>query len=388
MKIAWITRAAAYTGGAERHIADVVSLLAERGASNYLLYELDAPMDSAFVSLFSGAFPQVELARQLEFLAPDVIYVHQVSGRRTLEVLADTGIPSLRFFHDHAPFCLHVHKYTTIGHRSCSRVLGPYCSFPCLGPVNRRSGFPPVSLRTLGAARAELRANMRLNACAVGSVHMKDHLVAHGFPPAAVRVLPMFTKLPDQDPPVERERGLLLFVGALLRGKGLDVLLSALARLGPECRLRVAGSGHQEGMFREQAARLGVAERVEFLGRIGRSELDTQYRAASCVVVPSREPETFGLVGLEAFRHATPVVASRVGGIGDWLLEGKTGYGFPSGDAEGLAAVLRRLLDDPVAALATGRAGRELLLACFTPERHATALMDLLGIVIRSRGQS
>ncbi len=388
MKIAWITRAAAFSGGAERYIADVAGLLAERGAVNHLLYELDAPVDPAFVSLFSGAFPRVELRRQLEALAPDAVYVHQVSDRRTLELIADTGIPSLRFFHDHAPFCLHVHKYTSIGKRTCSRVLGPYCYFPCLGPVNRRRGFPPISLRSLGAARAELRANMRLSAAAVGSVHMKDHLVAHGFSPAAVRVLPLFTKAPTADSPDAREKGLLLFVGALLRGKGLDVLLAALPALDAPWRLRVAGSGHQEGLFRKQAAALGIADRVEFLGRIGREELDLQYRAASCLVVPSREPETFGLVGLEAFRHGTPVVAARVGGTGDWLIEGRTGFGFPSGDPAALAKVLARVLADRAAALATGMAGRALLSSRFTPEKHAEALLDLLSAVIRSGSKS
>jgi len=206
---------------------------------------------------------------------------------------------------------------------------------------------------------------------------MKDHVVAHGFSPAAVRVLPMFAAPPDQGPPATRTPGLLLFVGALLRGKGLDILLDALATL-PEARLRVVGTGHQQGMFQDQAARLGVADRVEFLGRLPREALEDHYREATCVVVPSREPETFGLVGLEAFRHGTPVVAARVGGTGDWLQDGRTGFAFQSGDAAALAGVLAALLADPGRARGMGLAGRELLVTRFTPARHADALADLL----------
>jgi glycosyltransferase involved in cell wall biosynthesis len=391
MKILWITKGAAFVGGAERHIADVVPLLTARGASNYLLYAVDSPVDPEFVALFDGAFPQVDVPRQLRELAPDCLYIHQVAGCAAVDELADAGIPAVRFFHDHAPFCLRGYKYTTLGHQTCSRTLGPYCLVPCLGPINKVPGFPPIHIRTLRAARAELAANRRFDTFAVGSVYMKDHVVAHGFAPAAVRVLPMFAPAWDDDPGAtasdldeHRDPNLLLFVGALLRGKGLDILLAAMALLPRTVRLRVAGSGHQEAMFRAQAETLGLGDRVEFLGKVKRPALERHYRTAACVVVPSREPETFGLVGLEAYRHATPVVAARVGGTGDWLHEGVTGYGFPSGDAAALAEAIRKVLADPAAARALGEAGRTLAATRFTAEHHATALWNLLEYTIRS----
>jgi glycosyltransferase involved in cell wall biosynthesis len=391
MKILWITKGAAFVGGAERHIADVVPLLTARGASNYLLYAVDSPVDPEFVALFDGAFPQVDVPRQLRELAPDCLYIHQVAGCAAVDELADAGIPAVRFFHDHAPFCLRGYKYTTLGHQTCSRTLGPYCLVPCLGPINKVPGFPPIHIRTLRAARAELAANRRFDTFAVGSVYMKDHVVAHGFAPAAVRVLPMFAPAWDDDPGAtasdldeHRDPNLLLFVGALLRGKGLDILLAAMALLPRTVRLRVAGSGHQEAMFRAQAETLGLGDRVEFLGKVKRPALERHYRTAACVVVPSREPETFGLVGLEAYRHATPVVAARVGGTGDWLHEGVTGYGFPSGDAAALAEAIRKVLADPAAARALGEAGRTLAATRFTAEHHATALWNLLESTIRS----
>ncbi len=396
MKILWISKSASFVGGAERSIADVAPLLAPRGGRNFLLYDANAQVDPEFVSLFEGAFPLVDVERQIRDIRPDILYVHQLSGKRVTDALSDTGVPIVRFFHDHAPFCLHVHKYTTFGKHTCVRTLGAYCIFPCLGFINKTSGFPPVRIHTLSSAWAELESLKRFNAFAVGSVYMKDHVVAHGFSPASVRVLPMFSpawekfdKSFDKDADAGntsqvRQKNTLLFVGALLRGKGLDTLLEAMSRLPSEIRLKVAGGGAQEGMFREQVTKLGLGDRVEFLGKIKRIDLENHYRTATCVVVPSRDPETFGLVGLEALRHATPVVASRVGGTGEWLLEGVTGYGFTSGDSEALAAAIAKVIGDPVASATLGEAGRNLAMTRFTAEKHADALWNLLESTIRT----
>ncbi len=396
MKILWITKTASFAGGAERYVADASKLMEARGARNWLLYDPDHRIDQDFASLFSGVFPRVESARQIASIAPDVLYIHQIPGVRATRELADSEVPAVRFFHDHAPFCLRGHKYTGFASRTCTRTLGAHCIVPCFGALNRSRGLPPVRIRTLASARRELAENRRFRAFAVGSVYMKDHVVAHGFAPAAVRVLPMFTSQGDSpgkdgDPapslgiPGARDPGRLLFVGALLRGKGLDILLRALALLPGTVRLSVAGSGAQETLFRTMAGRLGIPDRVDFLGRIPHAALATHYRSAACVVVPSREPETFGLIGLEAFRHGTPVVAARVGGIGDWLVEGRTGSGFEPGDAGDLAAVIARTLADPDRAAATAAAGADLLSTRFTRERHADALAELLEAAVSDR---
>lgn len=393
MKILWINKSASFVGGAERSIADVAPLLVPRGARNYILYDANAQVDPEFLSLFAGAFPMVDVERQLIDLKPDILYIHQLSDNKTVDIIADSAIPVVRFFHDHAPFCLHGHKYTTLGKYTCARTLSSYCVFPCLGFINKTLGFPPIRIRSLSSAWSELESLKRFNSFAVGSVYMKDHVVAHGFSPAAVRVLPMFSPVwnksgetcaETEDASQNRRKNMLLFVGALLRGKGLDVLLKAMSHLPKELRLTIAGSGHQEGMFREQIKRLGLSERVEFLGRVKRVELENHYRTATCVVVPSREPETFGLVGLEAFRHSTPVVASRVGGTGEWLLEGVTGYGFPSGDSKALSAAIGKVMQDPSAAAILGEAGRKLVMTRFTAEKHAEALWNLLEQTIRT----
>ncbi|MBP7126484.1 glycosyltransferase family 4 protein [Myxococcota bacterium] len=394
MKVLWIHRSAALLGGAERVVRDSAGLLA-RGdpahpgkdpADQHLLYDPAVPLDPAFAEPFRTAFPWADIPRQIEALDPDVIYLHQ-ADLREVEAVARSGRPSVRFLHDHSLFCLRRHKYTALGHRTCTRPLGIHC-LPCLGFLERREGPLPVGIRTLARAREELDAHRGLTALAVGSRYMKDHAVMHGFPPASVEVLPLFVPPPEAPAAPSRDPDLLVFLGALTRGKGLDLLLRAMTRLPREVRLRVIGSGPQQGWLQETAARLGVDPRVEWCGSLPRETVADHLGQSLCLVVPSREPETFGLAGLEAFRQGTPVIASRAGGVGEWLLEGRTGLAFPPGDWRALARAIEELRRDPERARGMGQAGRELLEQRFLPQHHARALRDLLERVAATGGKA
>jgi glycosyltransferase involved in cell wall biosynthesis len=172
---------------------------------------------------------------------------------------------------------------------------------------------------------------------------MANHVVAHGFDKAKVHAIPLYaTAPPDGEGSPEREKDLLLFAGQLIRGKGLDVLLHAMLKLGQSARLIVAGTGRQGKLFETMCDQLGLRHRVQFVGRLSRDQLHLLYRRATVVVVPSRYPETFGLVGVEAMSHGTPVIATTVGAIGEWLEDGCTGPAFHLTIAPALATPLVR----------------------------------------------
>lgn len=373
MHVLWVTEAAEFLGGAERHVADTAGLLSGEGFRSTLLFGAGRPTDPAFTGRFDGAFPRVDVPRQVRDLGPDLIYVHQLRSIAVTRELADTGIPVVRFFHDHDLFCLRSHKYTTLGRRTCRRTMGWSC-YPCLGSFNRKDGWPGLRFVTVRSLRDEQRENQRFDAFITASGYMRDHVIAHGFDPGKVHLNPLFVAPPDREPSNRREEGRLLFVGSLLRGKGLDVLLDALADLDPSVHLTVVGTGEQEGLLRERTGSLGLDTRVKFAGRLEAGELEEQYRRAACLVIPSREPETFCLVGPEAFRHGTPVVASDVGGVGEWLEDGGTGLLFPSGDGKALARAITEMLEDGKRAEAMGIRGRALVLERFGPQRHVDEL--------------
>ncbi len=128
--------------------------------------------------------------------------------------------------------------------------------------------------------------------------------------------------------------------------------------------------------MRRLARRLGVNERVCFTGWLGAEELARELAEASVVVMPSVWPEPFGLVGIEALATGRPVVASCTGGIGDWLEDGVNGLCVKPGDPRALARALNELLSDPVRQLEMGAAGKQMVAARFSRQRHLAALLD------------
>jgi glycosyltransferase involved in cell wall biosynthesis len=311
MRLLWINEVATMTGGCERYIVETVAHLRSHGFRSSLLYSVDGGTDPAFTGAFDAAFPMVDLAAQIEDLAPDLLYVHRLSDLRALETLAQCGVPVARFFHDHKLFCLREHKYRAIGHHTCTQPIGANC-YACLGFVNKTAGFPGIALRTVGAQEREQRANRVFDAFVVGSRYMRDEIAAHRFAPERIHVNPLYAApLKSADTQLCREENLLLFVGQLTTGKGVDTLLNALPLTTSAPRLILSGTGKFEAEYRELCSRLGLEARVTFVGRLESAELAELYQRATCLVVPSRAPETFGLIGPEAMRFGTPGRASK-----------------------------------------------------------------------------
>jgi glycosyltransferase involved in cell wall biosynthesis len=176
------------------------------------------------------------------------------------------------------------------------------------------------------------------------------------------------------DPTTERT---VVFTGRVVADKGLDVLLEALATSRDSWdRLIVAGGGWDLDRCRRLAGRRRIGSKVEFLGHVDTAEVHQALRRARVVVVPSRWPEPFGLVGPEAMACARAVVASDTGGIPEWLDDGRTGLLVPPGDVEALAAAIASLLDDPERAAEMGLEGWRQV-ERFSPESHLQRLVTV-----------
>jgi glycosyltransferase involved in cell wall biosynthesis len=140
----------------------------------------------------------------------------------------------------------------------------------------------------------------------------------------------------------------LIFVGRLVREKGLDLLLEALARLrGRKLfpRLTIVGPGPERSALEELAARLGLGQEVTFLGPKRDAELVNLLLQHKIVVIPSRYEEPFGVVALEGIACGCVPVGSSGGGLPDAI--GPCGSTFPNGDVEALALAVEKLLRAP-----------------------------------------
>ena len=142
-------------------------------------------------------------------------------------------------------------------------------------------------------------------------------------------------------------------------------------------QLLVAGTGKQKDIYENLCTRFELSSRVTFLGKQSENQLAKLYERVTAVAYPSRSPETFGLVGIEAMSYGTPVIASAVGGVGEWLKDGENGIAVPAGDDDSLARAIDRLVSDPTLASSMGERGRRLYEARFRPERHVDSLHAL-----------
>ncbi len=152
--------------------------------------------------------------------------------------------------------------------------------------------------------------------------------------------------------------GRVLFVGRLVRVKGVDTLLKALAKLPPHSHLRIVGEGKAKPDLMLLATRLHIRDRVEFLGYIPTPDVYEEYAKAEVFCGLSRS-EALGNVFLEAQAAGCAVVAANVGGIPDIVQHEKTGLLVPPNDPDAAARAIAALLDDDQLRRRLGEAGRK-----------------------------
>ena len=141
---------------------------------------------------------------------------------------------------------------------------------------------------------------------------------------------------------------LIVYLGRLRRYKSVDIAIRALAMLAnvmPALRLGIAGSGPAATDLRALAMDLGVADRVQFYGRVSEDEKIALLQQAHLVLNPSLK-EGWGLTVLEANACGTPVIGADVPGLRDSICHGQTGYLVPYGDPHCLAEAIHQFLCD------------------------------------------
>jgi D-inositol-3-phosphate glycosyltransferase len=253
-------------------------------------------------------------------------------------------------------------------------------TFHALGTVKHRhqgkaDTSPPQRLRLEAAVARDVD---RVLATCSDEV---EELIRMGVRRGKIDVVPCGVDLAlfsDSGPALPRTgRQRLVTVGRLVERKGVETAIEALASLA-NVELIVAGGPAPDDLdndpdvarLRQAASRHGVADRVDFLGRVLREDMPALLRSADTLVtVPWYEP--FGITPLEAMACGTPVVASSVGGLKDTVLDGITGLLVPPRRPDLLASTLRRLLSDQIMLATFGLAAEKRAHARFGWDRIA-----------------
>lgn len=302
-----------------------------------------------------------------------------------------------------------IHQLTPLALRYASpaaRFGIPYVLGPHAGSLPTPAGFAAecrsaplfTRLREIDRFRLEadpwLRRSFAGAACVIGvAPYVRDLLAS-----IPLRRFEVMSELGVDAPlPPLRARdgapGLrLLHVARAVRTKGLRDAVRALALLPdlPDVVLTQAGDGEELPLCRAEAARLGVADRITFLGRVPRARVEELYASSDAFLFPSfREPS--GGVVFEAMRHGLPVIAADRGGPGH-VVDAHSGIkvaaDHPGQMAEALAAAIRRLATRPeeLARLAAGARPRVLDLGAW-PAKIAW-LLDLYHSILREQGKT
>ena len=222
---------------------------------------------------------------------------------------------------------------------------------------------------------------------------VKDWLIGEGYDASNIVVIRNGVDLSRFDGPpagaslrselgIPADAPLVTVVSRLTRLKGIENFLEATAALKrryPEARFLIVGETAPSDRpylteLTDLAARLGVADRVIFTGL--RSDVPSVLGCADVAVMPSLN-EALSNVLLESMAAGAPVVATRVGGTPEALIDGETGLLVAPGDSGAIATAVARLLDDRELAVRLGRAARDLISMKFSVERMVRSTEDL-----------
>ena len=356
--VLFISERAGFAGGIERFMFNTAGILRAAGMRVAGCFERPDRDAERFAQNFDRLYDRRELPDA------DIAVVHRATDPDVLERLLERYGDRLAIYvHDHDYYCPRTYRYTPFGRRDCGRTYSMVRCGACAmatSPRHWRGGFfRELAARTV-RCRRRLELLRQIRRVAVLSEFMRRNLIANGFSPERITVIPPPISAPAALPEhMENTPPRLLFTGQLIRGKGVDQLLRALPLLRRDYHLMIAGEGSQRPELERLAASSGIADKVSFLGWV--SEPEKLYSMCDIAVLPFFWQEPFGLVGPEAMARGLPVVAFRMGGVDEWLADGENGFAVAPRNIPAFAAAVDRLLADRKLRLEYGVCGRELV---------------------------
>ncbi len=372
-------------GGVERHVAEVSKRLAPRN------FEV-----GVYTTDLYREFPWERLGAEI----PRRETWDGVAIRRlpTWSLPGELHYPFFRGLEpalaEDRPELLHVHTYGThhaaVARRYSRRARVPYVITAHYHPIwSIEGGWLRHRIRGFYDRRLAAPIVAGASRLIVQSREEERLIRENGFPLPRVELIPPgYTPLPEPPPgdrPFARSLGLpgpfLLFVGRLASNKGLVPLVDAfasLARHDPSATLVLIGEdGGMLATVKRRVDEQQLGSRVRFTGFVADERmLAAAFREARLFVLPS-EYEAFGLVLLESLAQGTPVVASRVGGVPEFIEDGRAGLLVPRLEVPPLAEAILALWDDEPRRRAMGEYGRNEVVPRYSWDRVADRLSSL-----------
>lgn len=360
----------------------------------------DSVSHYTFEDLFDNSYRHLENLVKIKLKArllgeivlaenPDVAFLHNVIGYYALKKLAKR-VPVIRFIHTHW-FCPSGTRYSKTKGQICSIRPGIKClwrgvNFGCFYMTDGTK----ISIESIIRGITDIYLNKMIvsktvHAIAANSRFCKRELtqVLNGTAARKIHVVYPPVDVPSEHaitPARPTEVKKILFIGRFAFAKGVENLISALKLLSIKYEATLVGDGPDRDYLERLVSEKGMTDQVKFMGWVNHKSLASFYRLHDLVVVPSRWPEPFGLVGPQAAIHGRPVVAYDVGGVSEWLLDGKTGYLAKPGDPKDLATKMELCSNNTEKLIEMGKDAREYAKAYFSTDAHYKSILGLIEV--------
>jgi rhamnosyl/mannosyltransferase len=385
-------------GGIENHVRDLSEALAERGhkltvlvtgLDQHTVTEQPRPGLTVIKAARALHLASTPLSLAMLWIArsqrPDLVHLHFPYPPGDLAALALPGRPALvvTYHSDIVRQRALLRAYRPLLEltlRRAARILPTSPNYLVSSPFLRRHAAR-CAVVPLGIDADRFASVDPQRVAEIRARYIRDKAsgrMGEGLKPQAVIA-------PSPPHPLTPARPGILFVGRLRYYKGLHILLDAMPSV--HGALVIGGDGPERERLEHQAAQLGIAERVHFLGDVPDDELPALFQSADVFVMPAHlRAEALGLAQIEALASGLPCISTELGtGTSFANRHGETGLVVPPGDPFALAAALNTLLDDGELRRRFGAAGRRRVAALFTRAHMVDSVEAIYRDVLAAR---
>ncbi len=367
-----------FKGGVEKYIYKTGLLLKEQGHHLYGFFERMPENEKEFETIFEKCYiynnHTSEQVKEL-FGDIDVAYIHKITNLNLLEMMQE-NYRTVLTVHDHDFYCMRKHKYYPYKRINCNRKFNKYYCSLCSCLMQKTGQNFPVNFLNPIKFEEFMQTLKKCDKIVVLSEYMRKNLIDNGFPDQKIhKVYPVIDNAPE--PEYHKNKKLqLLYVGQLIKGKGVDQLIEIAAMLIYPFHLTIAGEGNDREYLEFLVNKFGIKKHVTFTGWV--DNVDDYYNKCEAVVVPVRWQEPFGMIGPEAFSHGKPVIAFDIGGIGEWLYHEENGFLVQEGNLLAFAGFIHQLVLAPNKSKDMGQKALKIFNTKFDNEENVERIISLL----------
>jgi len=267
--------------------------------------------------------------------------------------------------------------------KTCEKCVGKWVAWPgMLHKCYRNSHAATAAVGLMLSVHRLWRTYRRpVDVYVAMSECARERFVTGGLPAEKIVLKPNFVR-PDPGAGTGEGR-YVVFFGRLSKEKGIEVLLDAWSKVTSDTRLLFVGDGPLIDRVRQAATE---DKRIEVLGWQSPDDVYRIIGEAACVVIPSIWYEGFPRTLVEATAKGTPVIASNLGGLSEFIEHGRTGLHFRPNDSEDLAAKIQQLLADPAKLSELRDNARRQFRERYSADANHESLMAIYEQALRTRG--